>query len=106
VIATPDKTPRFYTSAGAASAGVLLAFGITTLVGGIKEPLTAGLIGAVNALIKSQHWQMSSLPDHSFIWSFQIGRLVAGLLIIALVLKIAFWLAKKKAARPQQFQDL
>ncbi|HJX85552.1 MAG TPA: hypothetical protein VJ723_14530, partial [Candidatus Angelobacter sp.] len=97
----PDKTPRFYTSVGAASAGVLLAFGISSLVGAIKEPLAAGLIGAVNALIKWQHWQMSSLPDHSFIWSFQVGRFVAGLLIIALVLKIAFWLAKKKVTRPQ-----
>jgi hypothetical protein len=95
VIATPDKTPRFYTSVGAASTGVLVAFGIRSLVGAIKIPLTAGLAAAINSLIKWQHLPMFPLAKPSFLWSYQVSHCVTGLLLIALALKIAFWLAKR-----------
>lgn len=101
MIATPYKTPRFYTSVGAASTGVLLAFGIRNLIGAIKEPLTTGLVGVVNVLIKWQHWQIFPLRVNAILWSLQIGRFVAGLLIIALAIKIAFWLTKKRIAKSQ-----
>jgi hypothetical protein len=95
----PIRTPRFHTSACAATAGILLAIGIRVLVLGLNQPLLWGVVELINYRIKTRHADMSVLATPTFYWPFLITNFVVGLIILAVALRIAFWLAKPKPDR-------
>jgi hypothetical protein len=89
---------NFHTSIGAVTTAALIAFGFRGLVGALRRPLAALLVSFINLLLERRHAQVMPLASPSFYWRLEVAYALSALIILALAVRLGFWLNQKKAS--------
>lgn len=88
---------NFHTSIGAITTAALIAFGFRGLVGALRRPLAALLVSFINLLLRRKHVDVSPLASPSFDWRLQVAYALSALIILALAVRLGFWLNQKRS---------
>ena len=88
----------FHAQIGSVLAAALLAIGCASVIRASSEPIAALLVWVINLLLDRLHRDLYSLASPPLAWAFLAASLVIGLIVIALGLRLGFWLHRKGAS--------
>lgn len=91
-------TRSFRTTIGGVLTAWLLVIGFRQVADSLANPLAALLVSIINFVLEKKQPQIFPLAVPSVIWSLSLDYALTGLVVLALGLRLGFWLHREKTS--------